>query len=46
MALDDLKRDCKDSKLLQMAELISRKLERGDQEKTEDGPVTELGSDV
>lgn len=46
LALDDLKRDCKDSKLLQMAELISRKLERGDQEQTEDGPVTELGSDV
>lgn len=45
-AVDELKKVCKNSKLLQTADLIARKLERDADGQEEQGPVTELGSDV
>lgn len=45
-ALDELKRVCKNSRLLQTAELIVRKLERDADTQADEGSLTELGPDV
>lgn len=45
-ALDELKQVCKNSRLLQTAELIVRKLEHDADTQADESPLTELGPDV